>query len=151
VHPLQHDADIDGLYRQKPGGLSFVGDPPRYTAGRVVLRRLLRKTQRDAAALVEQSKPAGIPVDEHLPQVLTDELSPGQSLLQLRVAAGLKQDRLAARVGLTRTNYSSLERGEVASLSGEDAERLAEGLGVDADAVRTAHTVARAAFLENLA
>jgi len=54
-----------------------------------------------------------------------------RSLIQLRLDAGLKQDRLAAQAGLTRTKYSSLERGEVASLSHEDAARLAKILGVD--------------------
>ena len=70
------------------------------------------------------------------------------SLMQLRMDAGLKQDRLAAQAGLTRTKYSSLERGEVASLSREDATQLAKALNVDADAVRTAHAVARTSFLD---
>jgi len=71
-----------------------------------------------------------------------------RSLIQLRLDAGLKQDRLAAQAGLTRTKYSSLERGEVASLSREDAARLAKVLGVDTDLVRTAHAAARASYLE---
>ncbi len=72
----------------------------------------------------------------------------GRSLLQLRIDAGLKQESLAAAAGLTRTKYSSLERGEVATLSRTDAARLAKALGVRAGAVRTGHAVARAAFLE---
>jgi len=71
-----------------------------------------------------------------------------RSLIQLRLNAGLKQDRLAAQAGLTRTKYSSLERGEVARLSREDAARLAKVLGVDPDLVRTAHAAARASYLE---
>jgi transcriptional regulator with XRE-family HTH domain len=70
-----------------------------------------------------------------------------RSLLQLRMDAGLKQDGLAEQAGLTRTKYSSLERGEVATLSRADAARLARVLGVQADAVLRAHAVARAAFL----
>ncbi len=77
-----------------------------------------------------------------------DDDAGSRSLLQLRMGAGLKQDRLAAQAGLTRTKYSSLERGEVATLSPADAARLARVLGVAVDAVRTAHAVARAAFLE---
>jgi transcriptional regulator with XRE-family HTH domain len=69
-----------------------------------------------------------------------DESGPA-SLMQLREAAGLKQARLAARAGLTRTKYSSLERGEVARLSREDADRLAEVLGVPAEEVHRAHVV----------
>ena len=67
--------------------------------------------------------------------------------MQLRLNAGLKQDRLAAQAGLTRTKYSSLERGEVASLSPEDAARLAKVLGVDPDQVHTAHAAARTSHL----
>jgi transcriptional regulator with XRE-family HTH domain len=69
------------------------------------------------------------------------------SLQQLRVAAGLLQEQLAARAGLTRTKYAALERGEVASLSDRDAGEMAAVLAVDADEVRTAHAVSRSAFL----
>jgi transcriptional regulator with XRE-family HTH domain len=77
-----------------------------------------------------------------------DDDAGGRSLLQLRIDAGLKQESLAAAAGLTRTKYSSLERGEVATLSRADAARLAKALGVRVGAVRTGHAVARAAFLE---
>ena len=77
-----------------------------------------------------------------------DDDAGGRSLLQLRMDAGLKQESLAAAAGLTRTKYSSLERGEVATLSRADAARLAKALGVRVQAVRTGHAVARAAFLE---
>jgi len=79
----------------------------------------------------------------------THDHDPGpRSLMQLREAAGLKQDRLAARAGLTRTKYSSLERGEVATLSRTDAAQLAKALGVRTHDVHTAHATARASFLE---
>jgi transcriptional regulator with XRE-family HTH domain len=79
----------------------------------------------------------------------THDQDPGpRTLIQLREAAGLKQDSLAARAGLTRTKYSSLERGEVATLSREDAARLAKALRVRTGDVHTAHATARATYLE---
>jgi transcriptional regulator with XRE-family HTH domain len=66
------------------------------------------------------------------------------SLLRLRVSAGLLQEQVAAQAGLTRTKYSALERGEIASLSDRDAVALAGAMHVHADEVRAAHTVSRA-------
>jgi transcriptional regulator with XRE-family HTH domain len=64
-----------------------------------------------------------------------------------RAPAAAERQR-PADTGLTRTKYSSLERGEVASLSPEDAARLAKVLGVDPDEVLTAHAAARSSYLE---
>ena len=69
------------------------------------------------------------------------------SLARLRVFAGLLQEQAAARAGLTRTKYSALERGEIASLSEHDSVALAEAFGVDAEAIQAAHAVGRAVYL----
>jgi transcriptional regulator with XRE-family HTH domain len=69
-----------------------------------------------------------------------------RSLLQLRVAAGLRQGQLAAAAGLTRTKYSALERGEIATIRDQDLTALATALGVHIDEVRTAHAVSRHNF-----
>lgn len=69
------------------------------------------------------------------------------SLVELRVAAGLLQNQVATRAGLTRTKYSALERGEIASLSTRDTQALATALGTAAEEVRAAHAVGRAAYL----
>jgi transcriptional regulator with XRE-family HTH domain len=79
------------------------------------------------------------------PADLTDLAEDGPASLQvLRVGAGLLQEQVAARAGLTRTKYAALERGEIASLSERDCAALAGVLRVDADQVRSAHAVSRA-------
>jgi transcriptional regulator with XRE-family HTH domain len=67
--------------------------------------------------------------------------------VQLRVAAGLLQEQVAERARLTRTKYSALERGEIASLSTRDAAALADALGTTGEEIRSAHAVGRAAHL----
>jgi transcriptional regulator with XRE-family HTH domain len=82
------------------------------------------------------------------PADLTDLAGDGRaSLRMLRVAAGLLQERVAARAGLTRTKYAALERGEVAGLSDRDCAALARVLRVSRDEVRAAHAVGRSEFL----
>jgi transcriptional regulator with XRE-family HTH domain len=73
------------------------------------------------------------------PTELTKDAGTPATLRQLRVDAGLLQDQVAAAAGLTRTKYSALERGEIASLSRDDARALARVLGVTEDEVRHAH------------
>ena len=73
-----------------------------------------------------------------------------ESLERLRVRAGLLQADVAERAGMTRTKYAAIERGQTASVSAADAERLAGILGVDREQVLTAQAVARDAFLERM-
>ena len=82
------------------------------------------------------------------PTDLTDLAEDGPpSLKALRVAAGLLQDQLAERAGLTRTKYAALERGEIVGLSDRDGAALAGVLGVRSEEVRAAHAVSRSGFL----
>jgi transcriptional regulator with XRE-family HTH domain len=73
----------------------------------------------------------------------------GLSLQRLRAAKGLLQRDAAARAGLTRTWYASLERGEY-PLGELDCAALAEVFGVAGSEVRAAHAAGRAAFLERV-
>ena len=61
------------------------------------------------------------------------------TLRDLRLISGLTQQQAASAAGMVRTTYSSLERGETASLSDPDARSLAAILGVTAHMVRAAH------------
>lgn len=72
-------------------------------------------------------------------------------LPQLRAAAGLSQQRAADRAGLLRTTYSQIERGEVATLSEQDAAAIGSALGVDPAEVAAAHAASRAAYLSRRA
>jgi transcriptional regulator with XRE-family HTH domain len=65
------------------------------------------------------------------------------TLRDLRLISGLTQQQAASAAGMVRTTYSSLERGETASLSDPDARSLAASLGVTAHMVHAAHAVGR--------
>jgi len=65
------------------------------------------------------------------------------SLRDLRLLSGFTQQQAAGTAGMVRTTYSSLERGETASLSTADAQALAASLGVSAREVEAAHAVSR--------
>jgi transcriptional regulator with XRE-family HTH domain len=69
------------------------------------------------------------------------------TLAQLRVAAGLTQQEAASRAGLVRTRYSAIERGEIATVSEEVVDRIADVLAVTLAQVRTAHALSRAVYL----
>jgi transcriptional regulator with XRE-family HTH domain len=82
------------------------------------------------------------------PADLTDtEDTQEPSLVHLRIAVGLLQEHVADHAGLTRTKYSALERGEIATLSDRDARALAKALRAEPVDVRAAHAVGRAAYL----
>jgi transcriptional regulator with XRE-family HTH domain len=70
------------------------------------------------------------------------------TLAHLRHAAGLSQEETATRAGMIRTRYSSLERGETATLTGEVAAELARVFATSVDEVRTAHAVVRHDYVE---
>lgn len=72
------------------------------------------------------------------------------TLALLRTYAGMLQEQVASAAGLTRTKYSALERGEIASLSDGDCRALAAAFGVPVGEVRVAHANARADFLAQL-
>jgi transcriptional regulator with XRE-family HTH domain len=83
------------------------------------------------------------------PADLTDDQHPdGDTLRELRVAAGLLQRDAAERAGLSRSWYSWLESGRAATLSATDCAALARVLGVAETEVRVAHSVGRAIFVE---
>ena len=73
-----------------------------------------------------------------------------ESLERLRVQAGLLQADVAQQAKMTRTKYAAIERGQTATVSPADAERLAGILGVDREQVLTAQAVARATFLDRM-
>src|SRR6516162_5053981 len=55
----------------------------------------------------------------------------GVLLRQYRVAAGLSQEALAERAGLSRRGIADLERGARSSPYGETVRRLADALGLN--------------------
>jgi transcriptional regulator with XRE-family HTH domain len=140
---------------------------PGFDAERLrAARRDARLTQRELAAQVGATETAianwegggRSPRVDRLAQLaralgvrpidLTDAAGTGTpSLLQLRLGAGLLQEQVAERAGMTRQKYQTLETGAVASLSGADATALAGALDVDAGEVRAAHAVSRAEHL----
>lgn len=77
-----------------------------------------------------------------------DLLGQPVTLAQLRITKGLLQRDAASAAGLVRTRYSMLERGEVATLQPDIAERLAAVLGVTVDEIRTAHAQSRARYVQ---
>jgi transcriptional regulator with XRE-family HTH domain len=79
-------------------------------------------------------------------ELLPDE-GPVNSLERLRIRAGLLQDEVAQRAGMTRTKYAAIERGQTATVGAVDAQTLATVLGVDMNAVLIAQAVARATFV----
>jgi transcriptional regulator with XRE-family HTH domain len=95
------------------------------------LARTLRVGVEDVAAAHAQSRAAY-------------QARGNDTLAQLRTAAGLTQMAAAAQAGLLRTRYSALERGEVASLDPDVAQRLADTFGVTPAQVRAAHAMSRA-------
>lgn len=54
----------------------------------------------------------------------------GQRIRSLREASGLSQDKLAAKIGMTRSNYARIERGAT-NVTIETLMRIAKGLGID--------------------
>ncbi|HEV2457272.1 MAG TPA: helix-turn-helix transcriptional regulator, partial [Ktedonobacterales bacterium] len=60
----------------------------------------------------------------------------GALLIRFRAAAGLTQEQLAARAGLSRNAIAALERGRRHTPRGATAALLADALGLD-DQVRT--------------
>jgi transcriptional regulator with XRE-family HTH domain len=73
------------------------------------------------------------------------------TLRQLRIRAGLRQADVAEWTGIRRTSYAAVERGEVATLSGEDCAALAKVFGASQRVVRAAQAASRAAYLAALA
>src|SRR5262249_31476811 len=69
----------------------------------------------------------------------------GALLLRLRAAAGLPQEQLAARAGLSPKAIAALERGKRRSPRAVTVELLANALGLDADTHAQLVAVARAA------
>ena len=58
----------------------------------------------------------------------------GAALRAIREALGIRQDALAHRVGVTKSQLSKIEHG-ASGASPETARRLAEELGVGLDAI----------------
>jgi HTH-type transcriptional regulator/antitoxin HipB len=54
----------------------------------------------------------------------------GQQLRQSRIAAGVSQEALAAKIGMTRGNYARIEAG-LSNVTLESLLRIAAGLGVE--------------------
>lgn len=61
------------------------------------------------------------------------ECMPTLRVQQLRKAAGLTQQELAAKTELTQSSISRIESGKQGSLDGDVAERLARALGCSVD------------------
>ena len=54
----------------------------------------------------------------------------GRRMKAARVEAGLSQERLAAKIAMTRSNYARIERGST-NVTIETLLRIARGIGVD--------------------
>ncbi len=59
----------------------------------------------------------------------------GERIRTLRLAAGVKQGRLAELAGITASAVSQIESGAIRSVKAETLERIARGLGVAPDAL----------------
>lgn len=72
---------------------------------------------------------------------------PRGTVADLRAAAGLSQHAAAARAAMVRTTYAAIERGEVAVLERDAADRLAAAFDVPVEVLTAAHAQARATYL----
>lgn len=54
----------------------------------------------------------------------------GRRIKSVREEAGLSQEKLAAKIGMTRSNYARIERGAT-NVTIDTLIRIAKGLGVD--------------------
>lgn len=54
----------------------------------------------------------------------------GRHIKSAREEAGLSQEKLAAKIGMTRSNYARIERGAT-NVTIDTLIRIAKGLGVD--------------------
>lgn len=54
----------------------------------------------------------------------------GEKLKEARLKAGLSQKTLAERIGMTRTSYARIEKGQT-NVTVDSLVRIAEGLGLD--------------------
>ena len=114
---LSHDALAERLDRARPNVIAW------------------EKGRRVPTPHTLMSIAAALEVD---PRELTTATMENATLADLRAWAGLYQDELASRCGLTRSTYALIERGEV-DLQPDVAKRLAKALGRGADEVRRAH------------
>lgn len=56
----------------------------------------------------------------------------GRRIRAVREEAGLSQEKLAAKIGMTRSNYARIERGAT-NITVETLVRIAKGLGVEVE------------------
>ena len=101
----------------------------------------VRQPQAHTALKLAKALNVALPalVEEHA------DLPPG--LMQLRLAAGLTQEQVAARAGVGRAWYGRFESGAAPFVRPEVIGELAKVYGVDAQQVLNAHAVSRRLFV----